>query len=1346
MPFVEPEKFIPVISTENPLSVPDQFNPRLESPQEAPSIGSTIGAAFTQANTTFNIGAIASSAFEFIQPTNPDFNPLDQVVDTPYEPYLGSFMNANNDEQVNRIKGRIDKDLETRDVLSRSGWVGVPALLLAGALDPIMWILPAGLGAAAKGGSLLSNGVINAAKTSLVFGGAVAAQEFLLMEANYTKTYGEAAKGVATGMVLGGLLGGAASAIGRRGATLSVDKTTSAMDEIFKNIDIDRAIPGDTKFIRDFNNTRIEVEKAGLVNKLPGLTINQRLAASEFPTAQRIGFALPENGIRLNGELPGPAVETIVDSKHARDFTKLNKIFDEEFKDFLMSEGKDGLIKRIGSFKQVGSLSEVFKEAVITAATQGDVSNIPQAAAVAKKWRPIVNQIAQELIDQDIIPLRSVAVREVQTKVDEAVKRLESFDKTVIPNVLKSAQEKLKIDKLEETSLLNLSKSKTSERVNLETSFNAKSKKLEELSLLKANEIKSSRTVKLNAAVKKLEGLKKSTEKETEKVISKLDSEFVKIEAASNKEIAALEAELVNLKAKSKELKRAAKNDNKPLQKRISKAFTEIEDLEESVKGTAAERRLKINKRKSLIKELEKRIDARIDKSLNADKKFNLLKKSREEKLSKINAKFKKLKAAKDKKSTELFDKIQSRTGIVKAEEDVAKLAKSLEDAADLANKLKTGAPLPKGIRVSNQAVALKNDINNILNRLEKIDGSFKAKELKVRSEFNSRRLKIGDETSKIKKVQEDLSGKIKEARQELKDVEAIRFTVKDLDLQGTAKSWFHRMFNKQLMRNEPKEFELAVGTWFSNAHNLTLEQGIEIAEDIFNTIINKNEGIVGNTFGISKGTFKGRTFLIPDDVLRPWLINDPLLVLDNWVKTAWSQIELKKRFGSLDLKDEIAQIRAEAKAIETANPSIASKTRRNAEGRIKDINVLLLRLQGLQGVQFEQGAFYSTMRSIRNFNNAVLMGGLALNTFTDIGQMVLQNGFVETFGGLTELFLLKVLNPKAYREVVEDMESIGIGVTAYVNNGKSLYDIGSGAPIGLRVERITSGMADFTFKASMVSNVDGFTKRVAAYVSAKRIFRNVSKGPGGISAKELSWMRNLGIKDTDYSRLASQIKRHSRVVDRLTIFSPEKWTDDNAREVFAAALKKVENVSIITPGIGDAPIIFDNPAFQLLFQYKRFAMAAMQRSLIPSLQRADAGVAAGLAVMFTGGMLGEVVRTTLRGDDPRELDVETIIARAVKRLDMGGFAIDAYGMASRFLGDKPYNGSAADELFGSAAGFLNRSSVAAQGVLRAVQGKRLTKQQVRAFRLSVPMQSIVGVNFILTQGEKSINNKLGNK
>ena len=1092
MPFTEPAApGFQIDPRNNVLQDIDRYSPSLDLGPD-PTFSQMANAAWDQNSTLANVGRLWDRGGEYFQPRFSTYDPFDQNKGTKYENFPDAFLYANSDEQLERIRIRIDQDEQNSEILSKGGLLGVGLSVGATLFDPINFI-PIGGGARAlvKGGSILKNAWSNMGKGALLFSGVTTLEQFVLMQQHYNRTVSDAATSVGFATLIGGILGGAVGAT--RAAKARGSKAEALLRKAWELPEEGKFSTGDTKFFKDWKDANVTLKREAVVNKIPALTPGQRTATSEIQTSRRVSHAIAENGMILEGERGGAAIETIVNQQRSAAFTKLNKSLNSGFRDYLMQSNRLGLKQKLQGFFQTGEEFDKFGEELVNALTRGDISEIPQIEKIAKQWRQVFDEIGQEMIDTDLIPLKKQAIAKAQAQVTKAQKQVDKI-------VKKNTGQKKQLDVL----------------------------------LSKGNK-------KLATRQKRLQQIKDTP-------------------------------------AKSKRVQN----------ERLNRANKEI------------------------------------------------------------------------------------------------KLAES--------------------------------EINKIKKQLTKADEAVKV----------SRK-------------------PITDAEAKLAEVEAKRFTTDDLTLQGTAKSWFPRQYNKPKINKFPIEFEDDIATWLRGEANVD-DAGIrETAREIFNKIMGTDGFNNNNPIAITKGAFKGRTLLIPDEILRPWLVNDPLLVMDRWLKNVLSDIELKKTFGSLDLVAEKEIIREEAALLEAANPARATKIRKQMNQDIEDIDTMLLRSRGLEGTKFEDHKLFQTARIIRNWNNARLMGAVALNAFTDLGQMVLNNGFFNTFGGISKLFLNKIANPGKYKAFVKDMEAMGIGVDAFTNSRRSLFELGSGVPLGNTAEDLSRRFANFTFKASLMSNVDGFTKRVAGYAAGERIFRNVAKGSGNLSKAELSWMRNLGIKDTDYSKIAGQFKRFSRKEGSFRLFNADKWTDGAASQAFTAALKKVESVSIITPGIGDAPKIFDNPAWQLLFQYKRFAFAAAQRSLIPALQRTDAGVVTGLGVMFTGAMFREVVNSLINLKDPREIEVSDLIERSIKRTDMVAWLPDLWDTSSALLGNTAYGRSAVDEVMGPSAGWLRSTSSAMQGTVGMLKGETPTKSQIRSMRQLLPMQNLLYTKSLLTGLENDLNRRLGN-
>ncbi|MFG1284858.1 hypothetical protein [Xanthobacter autotrophicus] len=192
------------------LRTPEPYRPEPERPE--PTLGQVAGAAFRADNDVVN-------AADWL--TRPTFQPQDGY-DVFHDPafkgsvyqqqFDRSFWNSRSEAETQAIISRIDREQEDRRTLDAAGAGGVIMGLAAGIASPTT-LLPGGaLVRGARGLSALRS----ALSVGTAAAGAVAAQEAVLQGTQETRTLGESAINVASGAILGGLLGaGGAALLGR---------------------------------------------------------------------------------------------------------------------------------------------------------------------------------------------------------------------------------------------------------------------------------------------------------------------------------------------------------------------------------------------------------------------------------------------------------------------------------------------------------------------------------------------------------------------------------------------------------------------------------------------------------------------------------------------------------------------------------------------------------------------------------------------------------------------------------------------------------------------------------------------------------------------------------------------------------------------------------------------------------------------------------------------------------------------------------------------------------------------------------------------------------------------------
>lgn len=197
---------MPLLAPDAPL---DEGAPDARFPKQPTADGQAPSAldVAAAAERTSNIVGQTVERFKNPRPDAPiqsGFNPIDHIPAGYLHDYGHRFLDAENPEQVQWIKSRIDSERQDQQVLGRAGWGGTAASFAAGQTDPLtlasMALFPAA--AATRAG--------NAARWALTNAAISAAQETAAQSLSETRTTGESLLNIGGGAVLGGLLGSVA--------------------------------------------------------------------------------------------------------------------------------------------------------------------------------------------------------------------------------------------------------------------------------------------------------------------------------------------------------------------------------------------------------------------------------------------------------------------------------------------------------------------------------------------------------------------------------------------------------------------------------------------------------------------------------------------------------------------------------------------------------------------------------------------------------------------------------------------------------------------------------------------------------------------------------------------------------------------------------------------------------------------------------------------------------------------------------------------------------------------------------------------------------------------------------
>lgn len=386
----------------------------IPTPEAAPD-GSLIAAAARQENTLVSAYSYLSrhSGFEY----DPAHNPIDVIGGTKFESnYLHNFVRSGSEAETRSIMSQIDREEEDRAILDTGGAAGVAAQIGMSLLDPTVF-LPVGTiyrGVRAGRAALKSS-----AATGLATGAMVAGQEAVLYGAHETRTGLESTINIATGTIVGGLLGGAIGYLSSR----ELSQLTDVLDGFRKEVNTE--LVGGTPSSAGAAGTAREAltlaPVGGLERAAAPLSPVTRLQTSSFETARATVRDLGDAGLSYRENLDGiptsegGTVETRVKMRRGPMIETIGKM-DEAYARYFFGKQDVSFFERASAGmragwanytgQQGGKLTQrEFRHEISKAMRRGDEHPVPEVAEAAKAFRAqVFNPLRDEAIKLGLLP------------------------------------------------------------------------------------------------------------------------------------------------------------------------------------------------------------------------------------------------------------------------------------------------------------------------------------------------------------------------------------------------------------------------------------------------------------------------------------------------------------------------------------------------------------------------------------------------------------------------------------------------------------------------------------------------------------------------------------------------------------------------------------------------------------------------------------------------------------------------------------------------------------------------------------------------------------------------------
>lgn len=1171
---------------EEPQSASPFLTQYLPKPQEQFTQSEIAKSAFERENEVGSFIAKAQNGFNYnneVDPQDPDFDIIDYINDevdnSDYAPYAENFLQFKNRRNADLYKKHLDREFRNTEVLQNSGWSGVAWGIGASLLSPVN-LIPIGGGAykAYKAGQLAKGVALTAGAGAVSMTGS----EILLQGSQESRTLGESVMNIGAGTLLAGALGGAS-------ATLSKKQFSQLAKKVEKDIQSDVA---DVKINPQTQNVELNTDIVKPLNKQELEFLDKYYNRSK----QTKDFSLLE--------------------KNKND--TLTKLQEFEANQNTLYEQK---LRESGyPLDVITGYENRIKEVEANRAIERQQINRGKTGKRLRLFDEETNQIINDLKDE----LKAIKDLNEPTKPSEIFKNLNKEK-----NKLKKEYEKAQKELTDALALQQKEKQIIVEQPQ---------------QIIQNKNILTELDSAGSASVKQFDPIRKQYDEiYTPEIIAKGETplpfkDYLKQQTALVPTITQDVAKLLKVDKLTKKINLI--NNLNPIL-RLTQTEYAVKPREfaqklmktglytnKNLEGIANYQSAEINKKATLAnyvhnyrpaediayREFKQRIKKEgakpADTAIKNDIQFYeaLSRAGRNGDVSPIPEINKLAQTARQQ-----INKLsQEAVNVGILDENILKTAPktAISYFPRLWNKMKVIA------RENELRQLLFNKIKNVL--LPKI----KEAELAKEAELNTKILDL--QTRKL-----ELENKIEKTKLPAKDLEAIKTEISLLDKKiKTAKN----QYTEKQIEIRSKFEEIGDENDYVN----------EVVNDIVAKLKGEDRlGLVNDTdIKIDKrGPLKERTLnFVMDNELEPWLENDARKVMAYYANTLATDIEIARAFdGDLTLSNAVEEISREYDdAIsKTTTEDEAIKINKEKRTAINDLTSVAKIMRGIYArPDNPDSMIVRGGRIARQYNYITKMGQVVMSSISDISRPISKHGLATWAKTLPNL----ITNLKGIKLNIKDAKLAGnISDTVMPERMASFSSLNDTfASNNSTFERYVENISALMSKINMMPVWNDGMKGFSSVMTQQRMIDNILNYEKA-DKRNITYLAQIGIGKDRINDIVKEIKKHSYKEGNLWVANTEKWENKEIARIYYNALNTDVDSTIATMGAGDLPLWGNTEVGKVILQFKSFAFASTQQTLLAGLQQKDLAVLNGVISATSLGMLSYYLKRKMAGKEPSD-------------------------------------------------------------------------------------------------------------
>lgn len=629
-----------------------------------------------------------------------------------------------------------------------------------------------------------------------------------------------------------------------------------------------------------------------------------------------------------------------------------------------------------------------------------------------------------------------------------------------------------------------------------------------------------------------------------------------------------------------------------------------------------------------------------------------------------------------------------------------------------------------------------------------------------IKDEIKRRQLRFDD----IRVKRDETSAAVKSVKAELEDIENI------ISANNEKSQRFHSQAKDVMYIARADDAEL-----------------LDLAKSSVDGIVGLEPGrIAYKGIPMTRGPLKERVLPVLDSEIHDFIDHDVFRNMRKYQHTMASDAALTRVFGRPDMQQQFQKINTgydvqrmqlgEKYGVSSLKMGMDSEGKWNGEVALNDamkdlppelqkeltaLNVHQQRdIDNLSGVRDRLRGTYGapanpyslgmrTYRVIKQLNYMRSLGMQALTALSHAAKIPMAHGVMRFMGDGVAAF---ARNGEQFRLAASEVRMAGTALEMASNatqlalNG--LSDDWSGYS---KFERGVTGLSDnFRFVTLMAPFISSL-KTMSGVISQTRsleMIEAMAKG-GETKPAELARLAKYGIDTPMAQRIFNEVDQHGTKKDDIWWANTSAWADQQAAEVYRMALQRETDKIIVTPG-QDTPLFMSRPMGSMLLQFRSFAFASVQRTLISGLQQRDMAVLNGFMAATAIGMFSYWAKTS---SDRLSDDPAVWAAEGIDRAGAFGWFDDLNNAVEKLTGNRVGMQSLAGEFTPKQQKFDSSQAAAAilgptystvfttmLPLLNDIGGGNFNQNDLHLMRQMLPGQNWFAASKIMDQAEQGVN------